>query len=86
MNLPIKELLLNRLEDKGIEGNIRIGFLRTLSRTITVIPDSPLSAVNRRLHYLGWKDVDLDYHTLQLAVAYFEVERGCRDESVPCTW
>ena len=30
--------------------------------------------MNRRLNYLGWYDVELDYHTLQLAVARFEEE------------
>jgi hypothetical protein len=30
--------------------------------------------VNKRLHYLGWDDFDLDYHTLELAVAFFEIE------------
>ena len=31
-----------------------------------------LTEVNERLHLLGWEDVDLDYHTLQLAIASFE--------------
>jgi len=35
-----------------------------------------LSEVNDRLHFLGWEDVELDYHTLQLAIASFE-----RDQS-----
>jgi hypothetical protein len=26
-----------------------------------------LSAVSARLHYLGWGDVSMDYHSLQLA-------------------
>jgi hypothetical protein len=30
--------------------------------------------VNEQLHFLGWDDVELDYHTLQLAIACFEAE------------
>jgi hypothetical protein len=28
------------------------------------------------LHYLGWHEVEIDYHTLQLALACFEMENG----------
>ena len=31
-----------------------------------------LSDVNARLHLLGWEDVELDYPTLQLAIASYE--------------
>jgi hypothetical protein len=30
--------------------------------------------VNKRLHSLGWDGFELDYHTLQLAIACFEAE------------
>jgi len=33
-----------------------------------------LLQVNKRLHLLGWDSVELDYHTLQLAIACFEAE------------
>jgi len=33
-----------------------------------------LLQVNKRLHLLGWGSFELDYHTLQLAIAYFEAE------------
>jgi len=28
------------------------------------------------LRYLGWQEVQVDYHTLQLALAYFELNSG----------
>jgi len=31
-------------------------------------PNMSLSQVNERLHYLGWNDIELDYHTYQLAI------------------
>lgn len=82
----ITPMLNSRLKSIGLDGNNRVGFLRSLSQELTLRPEAQLAAVNRQLKYLGWQDVELDYHTLQLAVAHFEVEKGCRDEVVPCTW
>jgi hypothetical protein len=44
------------------------------------------SQVNKRLHYLGWDDVDLDYHTLELALACFEIEGLKLSEYSPLKW
>jgi len=85
MNI-ITPLLNTRLKSIGLEGTTRVGFLRSLSRALALRPEAPLAAVNRQLQYLGWQDVELDYHTLQLAVAHFEAEGGCRTDPVPCTW
>ena len=82
----ITTLLNTRLRSIGLEGNNRKGFLRTLFRALSLSPGAPLAAVNRQIQYLGWQDVELDYHTLQLAVAHFEVEAGCREDAVPCAW
>jgi hypothetical protein len=82
----ITALLHHRLKAIGLDPNNRTGFLRMLFRAITQSPGASLAAVNRRLQYLGWQDVELDYHTLQLAVAHFEVEGGCREDAMPCTW
>ena len=30
-------------------------------------PNMNFSQVNERLHYIGWNDIELDYHTFQLA-------------------
>ena len=82
----ITPLLHNRLKSIGLDGSSRDGFLRSLSRALSLRPEAPLDAVNRQLHYLGWQDVELDYHTLQLAVAHFEVAGGCRNDPLPCMW
>ena len=44
------------------------------------------SQVNKRLHYLGWEDFDLDYHTLELAIACFEAEGLKNFEYKPVHW
>jgi hypothetical protein len=67
-----QEILIHRLEKKGIARNLIPGFLKIL--TSSLLPDSQmgLPQVNKRLQYLGWEDFELDYHTLQLAKACLE--------------
>jgi hypothetical protein len=43
------------------------GFFRELAKLMGEFPDVTLPAVNASLHYLGWTDVTLDYHSMQLA-------------------
>ena len=72
----IDKTLINELEGKGIEKNIIPRFIKDLAYSFQIDPSVSLSDVNDRLHFLGWADVELDYHTLQLAIASFE-----RDQS-----
>lgn len=71
---PFTQILVDRLERMGIEKRILPGFVRTLANAVLLNPHSNLLQVNRRLHFLGWDDFELDYHTLQLAIASFEQE------------
>ena len=76
----IKETLINELKGKGIENNIIPRFIKDLAHSFQIDPSVSLSDVNDRLHFLGWEDIELDYHTLQLAIASFE-----RTQSQPVT-
>jgi hypothetical protein len=67
-------ILIKRLEKKGVEPSIIHRFIRDLANTVLSDPHMNLSQVNKRLHLLGWGSFELDYHTLQLAIAYFEAE------------
>ena len=66
--------LIERLEKRGIEQSMMSGFLRSLVHTIFLDPTMNHVQVNRKLHLLGWDGFELDYHTLQLAIACFEAE------------
>ena len=70
----LTHILIDRLKKKGIEPDTIPGFIRSLENTILVDPDANLFQVNKRLHFLGWDDFELDYHTLQLAIACLEAE------------
>jgi len=67
-------ILIKRLEEKGIEPTTIHGFMRDLANTILLSPHVNLLQVNERLHLLGWDSVEMDYHTLQLAITCFEVK------------
>ena len=66
--------LIDRLEKRGIEPGLVPGFLRSLANAILLNPGMNLPQMNRRLAWLGWTDFELDYHTVQLAIASFEAD------------
>ena len=68
----IKRTLIKQLEKNGMEPDTIPGFMRSLAKTLSINPHMELLQVNERLNYLGWEEAELDYHTLQLAIAYFE--------------
>ena len=67
-----RQLLIRRLKQKGIGARIIPGLIRELGNLDFVDPHMNLIQVNKRLHYLGWDDVEMDYHTLQLAISCLE--------------
>jgi len=66
------KILRERLVEKGLELNNIPAFIRNVANSITVNPYASLTDLNRRLHLLGWDDIDLDDYILQLIIASFE--------------
>jgi hypothetical protein len=82
----IKEILFQRLEKNGVDFKFMPGFIRSLVNSCRNDPDMNLTQINRRLHYLGWHGIELDYHTLQLAIACLELEGLENMENKPVRW
>ena len=82
----IKEILFRRLEKNGVDFNFMPGFIRSLVNSCSNDPEMSLSQINRRLSYLGWHGIELDYHTLQLAIACLEDEGLENMENRPIWW
>ena len=82
----IKEILFQRLAKNGVEFNFIPGFIRSLVNSCSNDPQMSLSQINRRLRYLGWEGTELDYHTLQLAIACLEDEGLENMENKPVWW
>jgi len=82
----LTQILIERLEKKGVEPSIIHGFIRDLANTIVVNPHMNLLQLNKRLHLLGWDSFELDYHTLELAIACFEAKGLKSLEKKPAIW
>ena len=82
----IKEILFQRLAKNGVEFNFMPAFIRSLVNSCSNDPEMSLAQINRRLSYLGWEGIELDYHTLQLAIACLENEGLENMENRPTWW
>ena len=68
----VTEVMIKRLEKKGIQPDMIPGFIRDLVNTTLINPQSTLEDLNAKLHFLGWDDFELDEYTLELVIAGFE--------------
>ena len=82
----LKEILIYRLKDKGMELSMSPGFIRSLSNSFYAKPNMNLSQVNQRLRYMGWDDFELDYYTFQLVIECLESDGLKRSEYKSAHW
>ncbi len=68
----IDTTLFSRLKKNGVEPALIPGFIRSLANAFLINPRMTHRQASRRLKYLGWDDIEIDYHTLQLARTSFE--------------
>jgi hypothetical protein len=72
MTPDLYRLLLDRLQQQGVNANEAPALLRDLSKILESKPGTDTTAINSKLHLLGWNGVTLDYQSLQLALAWME--------------
>ncbi len=65
----LHNILLQRLINKGLSRDMLPGFIRNLTRTLYSNPDITLRELNRKLDWLGWNQIEIDMHTLDLILA-----------------
>ena len=82
----LKEILISRLKNKGMELGMISGFMRSLSNSLFMNSDMNLFQVKEQLRYKGWDDFDLDYCTFQLAVECLEASGMKGLEYRPGAW
>jgi hypothetical protein len=70
----LKLLLIDRLKSKGMDPSLIPAFLRALTSLISAEPSMAPAQVNQKLHLLGWNEIAIDYHCLQIAIACLEAE------------
>jgi hypothetical protein len=68
----LRQMLTNHLRGRGLPGDHITSYLKSLEKLIESEPGIEPAQLNQKLHALGWDEVTLDYHHLQIAIACFE--------------
>ena len=68
----LKLLLVDRLKSKGMDPALIPAYLKALAGIIASAPEIDVAQANQRLNFLGWDEVSIDYHCLQIALACLE--------------
>ena len=68
----IDQKLILKLIENGVEASLIPGFIRSLANAFLINPDMSHCQANKRLKYLGWHDIEIDYHTFVLAIDCLE--------------
>lgn len=63
-----------KLIEKGVEESLIPGFIRSLANVLLINPTMTHIQANQRLKYLGWHDIEIDYHIFQLAITSLETK------------
>ena len=72
----LKPLLIDRLQQQGIEPDDLPLFLRDLAELLRSSHKIDTEALNARLNVLGWHKAQLDYQSIQLALAWMDSENS----------
>jgi len=70
----LKLLLIDRLKSKGMDPSLIPAFLKALTNLISSEPSIEPAQANKKLQSLGWDEVAIDYHSLQIAIACIEAD------------
>jgi hypothetical protein len=70
----LRLLLIDRLKSKGMDPELIPAYLKALTSIVTSKPEIGPDEANQKLHALGWNEVSIDYHCLQIAIAFLETD------------
>ena len=70
----LKLLLIDRLKSKRMDLALIPAFLKALTNLISSEPGIDPAVANQKMHSLGWDEVAIDYHCLQIAIACLEAD------------
>jgi len=62
-----RQSFIGYLEAHGLEKKLFSSFMRSIKICFDDDPELSHIKANKQLRFLGWDDIDLDYHALQLA-------------------
>ena len=70
----LKPLLIDRLKSQGMDPSLIPAFLKALTSIISSEPGIDPEQANLKLNSLGWNEIAIDYHSLQIAIACLDVD------------
>ena len=70
----LKFHLIDQLKSKGMDPDLIPSFLKALTYLISSEPRIDPAHINQKLLSLGWNEVAIDYHCLQIAIACLETD------------
>ena len=62
----IEKMFRDRLQTLGIDPVNIPGLIREICSSLFLQPNINLYQINKRLNFLGWTDIELDYSTFSL--------------------
>ena len=86
MPCDLRQILIQRLNHKGLEKNLIPGFLRSLANSLDRGQNPNFTLINNHMRQIGWDDIDLDYHTFELARNCLEAQGFVGQEYKPPKW
>jgi hypothetical protein len=70
----LKLILIDQLKSKGVDPALIPAFLKALTSLISSEPGIDPAVANQKMHSLGWDEVVVDYHCLQIAIACLKAD------------
>ena len=86
MATMVDQKLIHKLIENEVEASLIPGFIRSLANACLINPEMSHCQANKRLKYLGWNDIEIDYHTLQLAMTSLETKGLSQLEYKSAPW
>jgi hypothetical protein len=78
----LKLILIDQLKSKGIDPALITAFLKALTSLIASEPGIEPAVANQKMHSLGWDEVAVDYHCLQIAIACLEADTKAKKDII----
>jgi hypothetical protein len=78
----LKLLLIDRLKSKGVDPALIPAFLKALTSLISSDPGIEPAVANQKMHSLGWDEVAVDYHCLQIVIACLEADTKAKKDII----
>jgi hypothetical protein len=78
----LKLILIDQLKSKGIDPALITAFLKAHTSLIASEPGIEPAVANQKMHSLGWDEVAVDYHCLQIAIACLEADTKAKNDII----